>query len=112
MNVVELTGELVCKTADEAETVVRCLPQHVELTRTEPGCLYFEVAATDDPMIWAVDERFANQDALEVHQERVAGSEWGRATVSIERRYSVKGLALRPSEPDVIRPGRRNGTDE
>ena len=91
MNPVRLTGQLVCKTADEAKIVALHLPQHLELTRAEPGCLFFNVTPTTNPMIWAVEERFANSHVFELHQERVASSEWGRATVNIERRYSIEG---------------------
>ncbi|MGO4536482.1 putative quinol monooxygenase [Leifsonia sp. 2MCAF36] len=93
MNPVRLTGQLVCKTADEAKIVARHLPQHVELTRAEPGCLFFDVAPTADPMIWTVEERFASVQVFELHQKRAADSEWGRATANIERRYSIEGLS-------------------
>ena len=88
MSAVHLTGLLVCKTADEATIVARHLPEHIELTRAETGCLSFEVTPTADPMVWAVDEHFANEHAFRLHRERTADSNWGRATVGIERRYS------------------------
>lgn len=93
MNAVHLSGQLVCKTAHEAEIVARHLAQHVEQTRAEPGCLSFDVTATTDPLIWMVEERFANERVFKLHQERVAGSEWGRVTADIERKYSVQGLS-------------------
>jgi quinol monooxygenase YgiN len=92
MNAVHLTGLLVCKTADEAKIVARHLPQHVELTRAEPGCLSFDVTPTSNPMVWAVNERFADEPAFNLHQQRAAGSDWGQATVDIERQYSVHTL--------------------
>lgn len=89
---VSLSGRLVCRDAGEADLVRRHLPLHVTLTRGEPGCLSFEVRPTDDPLVWQVEERFADGAAFRAHQQRVAASEWGRATSAIERRYVVEGL--------------------
>lgn len=96
MNDIHLTGELVCKTADEAAVVVEHLAQHVKLTRAEPGCLLFGVTATADPMVWMVAEHFANEHAFKLHQERVACSDWGRVTAGIERRFSIVASCSTP----------------
>lgn len=42
--------------------------------------------------MWSVAEPFAGAEAFRAHQERVAASEWGRATQGIERAYTVSGL--------------------
>jgi len=89
---VRLSGLLVCASADEAEIVRARLPLHVELTRAEPGCESFDVRETEEPLIWRVEERFADSAAFATHQARAAASEWGRATAGIERRYTVVGL--------------------
>lgn len=89
---VRLTGRLICTSEAEAETVRQHLPEHVRLTRAEPGCLSFEVEATDDPHVWRVEERFADRDAFLHHQERTRASRWGAATQGIRRDYSVEGL--------------------
>jgi len=89
---VTLEGWLVCQGLDESRLVETLLPDHVTLTRAEPGCLVFEVERTDDPLVFAVAERFADAAGFRAHQRRVAGSEWGRATSHIERRYAVSGL--------------------
>lgn len=52
--------------------------------------------ATDDPLVWRVEERFEYELAFRAHQERVARSEWGRMTAGIERRYSMDGLSIWP----------------
>jgi putative acetyltransferase len=89
---VRLSGQLVCHTQDQANTVRDHLPLHLALTRAEPGCRSFIVTATSDPLVWRVEESFEHAAAFEAHQERVASSEWGQATSGIERRYSVIGL--------------------
>ena len=91
MTHVRLSGQLVCKNDLEAQLVLEQLPEHVTLTLAEPGCLSFEVTRTADPLIWQVEERFEDQVAFAAHQARVAGSEWGRMTAGIERRYSIEG---------------------
>lgn len=89
---VRLTGVLLCDTPEQMLIVERQLPLHIELTRAEPGCISFAVVPTDDPMVWQVDELFQHAASFAVHQQRVAGSEWGRATAGIERQYTVDGL--------------------
>jgi quinol monooxygenase YgiN len=90
---IRLTGKLVCRNAAEAAIVATHLPEHIELTRAERGCLSFEVAATDEPLVWTVEERFASEDAFASHQARVAESGWGRSTAGIERQYEMRRVA-------------------
>lgn len=89
MSTVELVGRLVCEHDDEAKIVRSHLPRHIELTRSEAGCIHFDVTQTDDPLVWTVCERFVSQAAFEVHQVRVRESEWGRATAGIKREYVI-----------------------
>jgi quinol monooxygenase YgiN len=93
MSEIHLTGWLVCTTDEQARVVTLRLPDHIRLTRAEAGCISFDVTETADPLIWSVEERFEDQQVLELHQARVASSPWGGATAGIERRYSVEGLA-------------------
>ncbi len=90
---VRLNGQLICADASQDEIVRRELPDHLVVTRAEPGCLSFEVTATADPLVWQVAEEFADAAAFEAHQRRVATSPWGRATTGIERRYTIDGDA-------------------
>jgi quinol monooxygenase YgiN len=92
MNDVRLTGELICANQEEQTLVATLLPQHIRLTRAEPGCLSFEVTPSSNPLVWLVSERFDSESAFRFHQERVAGSEWGQQTAHITRRYTVEGL--------------------
>lgn len=89
---IDLTGQLICHGDEEIAVVMEFLPQHVELTHAEPGCISFEVNQTDDPRVWDVAERFRDADAFHSHQARVKASAWGRATAGIKRSYSVTGL--------------------
>ena len=86
---VALQGRLICRTPKEAETVRTHLPAHEVLSRAEPGCISFEVTATDDPLVWHVAEQFSSEEAFAAHQRRVAESEWGLATAGISREYRV-----------------------
>ncbi|HLS15924.1 MAG TPA: antibiotic biosynthesis monooxygenase [Beutenbergiaceae bacterium] len=89
---VHLDGELVCRDPQEAAVVARHLPRHTDLTRAEAGCVSFEVTATDDPLVWRVQEHFTDGDSFRAHQHRSARSQWGQVTAGIERRYTVTGL--------------------
>ena len=69
------------------------LPRHVELTRSEAGCLHFEV--TEDPLIEGrlnVHEIFTNRNAFEAHQKRTAGSPWAEITAGLTRHYNVEDV--------------------
>ncbi|WP_243075905.1 putative quinol monooxygenase [Microbacterium sp. SS28] len=92
MTDIRLKGQLICSSEGEAEIIARHLDRHVELTRSEPGCVAFEVAATGDERTWSVEEVFRDAASFHEHQVRTADSEWGRATAGIERRYAIEGL--------------------
>ncbi|XBH22783.1 antibiotic biosynthesis monooxygenase [Jonesiaceae bacterium BS-20] len=92
MTTIRLTGQLICKSANEVAIVMEFLPVHIELTRAEPGCISFEVEQGPNPLIWAVAETFQDAESFALHQARVKASKWGRATAGIERNYTVIGL--------------------
>ncbi|MCB1400191.1 MAG: antibiotic biosynthesis monooxygenase [Rhodobacteraceae bacterium] len=87
---IALVGTLRCRNAAEAGIVRTHLPEHVRLSRAEPGCLKFEVTQDDDPLIWQVSECFASAADFEAHQARVKASEWGLATQGIARDYRIE----------------------
>lgn len=89
---VTLQGYLRCANADEAARVTAALPEHIRLTRAEPGCLSFEVTLTTDPLVWRVEETFTNPAAFEAHQARAAGSDWAELTRGIAREYDITGM--------------------
>ncbi|WP_181275709.1 putative quinol monooxygenase [Brevibacterium oceani] len=91
MSAIELKGRLICENEEEAATISCHLPRHLELTRAEVGCLHFEVVQTEDPLVWSVAERFADQSAFDAHQARARASDWGNATAGIRRDYVISG---------------------
>ena len=84
-----LTGELICTDVQHLAIVETHLPQHIRLSRAEPGCLSFDVTQTADPMIWQVDETFVDQTAFDAHQTRTRASEWFAATSHIQRAFQI-----------------------
>ena len=88
---VTLTGRLICTTEAEAAGVRAHLPEHIRLTSAEPGCLRFDVVQTDDPLLWQVDETFADRAAFDAHQARTRASRWARETVGIRRDFRITG---------------------
>jgi quinol monooxygenase YgiN len=45
--------------------------------------------ATDDPLIWQVDEAFTDRAAFDAHQARAAGTDWAAQTKGIARDYVI-----------------------
>ncbi|WP_347309842.1 putative quinol monooxygenase [Defluviimonas sp. SAOS-178_SWC] len=89
-----LSGFLRCRTLEEADRVSVLLPEHIRLTRAEPGCLRFEVLRShSDPTCFAVTEAFRDREAFETHQARAAGTIWARATKGIPREYEIRDEA-------------------
>ena len=85
-----LTGFLICRSLEEADRVAQLLPEHVRLTRAEPGCLKFEVfRSQSDPVRFAVSEVFRDRDAFDAHQARAAATIWARGTAGIPRDYTI-----------------------
>ena len=85
-----LRGQLVCMTEDEADTVRTQRPEHLRLTLAEPGCLTFDIADTDDPLIFEVMEAFRDAPSFAAHQARTRDSAWFAATRSILRDFRVE----------------------
>ena len=74
--------------------VAAALPDHIRLTRAEPGCCAFEV--TPDPAVpgrWRVAELFEDQAAFDAHQARSRDSAWGALSTGLVRCYTVEEAA-------------------
>ena len=82
-----LSGLLTCASVTEAAIVHQYLPEHIRLSRAEPGCLSFEVVQGDDPLVWHLAERFTDKPAFEAHQARTRASEWWRESSAIRREF-------------------------
>lgn len=87
---IRVTGTLTCATADEAELVRANLPEHIRLSRAEPGCLTFNVEPTDDPLVWRLDESFADKAAFKAHGDRMRSSAWFTVTQRLARNFEVR----------------------
>lgn len=99
-----LTGRLSCTDARQLAALLAHLPDHVAASRAEPGCLRFDVAQSDDPLIWTVAELFIDENAFRAHQTRTAATPWFDATKDIARDYSVGPVqpAIRDAEPSDL----------
>lgn len=85
-----LNGFLICRSLEEADRVSELLPDHIRLTRAEPGCLRFEVFRSHaDPIRFAVSELYRDRAAFEAHKARAAETIWARATKGIPRDYKI-----------------------
>jgi len=87
---IRLRGQLICMTPDEAAAVTAHVAGHIALTLAEPGCLTFDIAATDDPMVFEVMETFRDRPAFDAHQSRTRDSAWFAATRGILRDFRVE----------------------
>jgi quinol monooxygenase YgiN len=85
--VIRLTGTLTCAPA-EVETVRAALPEHIRLSRAEPGCLAFDVTETA-PGEFSVSERFVDRSAFDAHQTRTRASDWWRVTAYMHRHFEI-----------------------
>jgi len=66
------------------------LPAHISNTRSEPGCLIFEVTQNpNEKNVFSVYEEFADKQSFALHQARVKASIWGQVTANVERHYKI-----------------------
>ncbi len=89
---IRLRGQLICMSEDEAHAVRAHLPQHMALTRAEPGCLGFHVTETDDPLVWEVMEAFRDRASFDAHQARTRAGAWFAATRLILRDFRMEEI--------------------
>lgn len=76
--------------ADRITQVREALPEHIALTRAEPGCISFDVTEdADNPGRFNVREIFENQAAFDAHQARTKASIWFKVTEGILRDYRI-----------------------
>ena len=76
---------------ESIDAVLAALPEHIRLTRAEPGCLRFEVTqSADNPTRFLVSEIFADEDAFDAHQQRARASTWAKITAGMPRHYNIR----------------------
>jgi quinol monooxygenase YgiN len=86
---IKVTGTFSCSIVEEVALIQALLPEHIRLSRAEPGCLTFNVDPTADPLVWRLDESFADKAAFEAHQTRTRASAWFKATAQMRRDFQV-----------------------
>lgn len=82
---IALSVKLICADMEQMKIALNHLPEHVALSRAEPGCLFFATAQSDDPLIWQIEELYADEAALDAHKERLASSTWAKVSAQLKR---------------------------
>lgn len=85
---VSLTGRLICKDAAQMMLAMDLLTEHVALSRAEPGNLRFDLWQSEDPLVWELNELYADDEAFEAHRARLEHSRWGRESHGIGRDFT------------------------
>ena len=89
MNKVTVKGHIIVPEKDIQE-VISALPEHIDLSLKEPGCLVFKVQQdVENKFKFNVYEEFVDQSAYELHRTRIRQSQWGQVTWNVARYYKV-----------------------
>lgn len=87
-----LKGYIVVPSEDLV-AVQKELPNHIERTRQEKGCLFFDVSQDEGSINrFSVHEEFIDKKSFSDHQERVRNSKWGTVSKNIERHYHINEI--------------------
>lgn len=100
---VGLSGRLTCADAGQMMTALSLLPDHIALSRAEPGCLHFDLWQDEDPLVWHLSELFVDAEAFAAHGARTRDSAWGRESTAITR-----DIQRREVTPVIRRETRRD----
>lgn len=94
MSKVILKGYIVVP-EDELKAVKSELSNHVFITKSETGCVVFQVSQRlDNPNVFDVYEEFEDDYSFDLHQDRVKSSAWGQITKNVQRHYKVTRIVL------------------
>lgn len=86
---VVVSGTLTATGAD-IERARALIPEHIALSRAEPGCLKFELHEDPEtPGLWRLDELFADEAAFRRHQQRTRASRWGQESTRMARDFTI-----------------------
>jgi len=87
-----LEGYILVPDSD-LSAVVNELINHTALTQAEEGNLIFQVTQDDNNKNrFDVYEEFIDQQAFDLHQERVKNSVWGFITTNVKRYYKISTI--------------------
>lgn len=87
MGMTTLTGTLTCENAADLDIVQTYLPDHIRLSRAEPGCVKFDVTQGENPLVWHLDEAFIDAEAFAAHQTRTKATIWAEKTAGLIRDF-------------------------
>jgi quinol monooxygenase YgiN len=77
----------------QLESIKNALETHIQLTRSEQGCLIFDVTQdVDNKNKFNVYEEFTDAESFSAHQVRVSESSWGALSKNLVREYQVTGM--------------------
>ncbi|MBW6417479.1 putative quinol monooxygenase [Celeribacter sp. PS-C1] len=89
---VMLSGTMTCA-AHEIDHVLALLPEHIRLSRAEPGCLQFDLWQDEvRPTEFHVTEVFRDARAFAAHQDRTQSSDWWRVTHHMARDFRTSNV--------------------
>ena len=75
---------------DRLADVKNAMPDHIRASRSEPGCLFFELTHDADvPGRINVKEAFTSLEAFDFHQENRKDTHWSNITVGITRNFEI-----------------------
>lgn len=86
---IRLTGTLTGQTPDDLKIVEAYLPDHINLSRAEPGCISFDLIQTADRLVWQLDESYVDKAAFEAHQTRNRASIWWEMSQGLVRDFKI-----------------------
>jgi quinol monooxygenase YgiN len=89
---IRLRGHMICQTMEESAAVHWHMADHIALSRAEPGCVSFDITATDDPLSFEVIESLRTREDFDAHQARTRIGPWFEATRQILRDFRVEEL--------------------
>ncbi|GBL05290.1 putative quinol monooxygenase [Glaciecola sp. KUL10] len=76
---------------DQLVDICCALETHIQETRSEVGCLVFDVKARkSEKNIFDVYEEFIDEAAFKFHQQRMKKSAWGQVSSAFERHYTLQ----------------------
>jgi len=89
MSKVILSGHVIAPESDLA-AIKAALPEHIRLTRGEPGCIVFRVEQdAENPLRFDVYEEFVDKAAFKAHQARIIGTDWAQASSGLTKFYEI-----------------------